>query len=175
MPPPKVPDWLLALGDFLVSIFPVLRVLFWIAIAAIIIFILYIILRRISGSRWTWRRSAADSEGPADWRPEEAPARALLRDADALAAQGRFGEAAHLLLFRSIEEIDSRRPELVRPALTTRDIAAAPAIPSGPRSAFLAIAMLVERSLFGGRDLAEPDWRQCRAAYEQFAFAEAWR
>ena len=35
--------------------------------------------------------------------------------------------------------------------------------------------MLVERSLFARRPLAEGDWRDCRAAYEDFAFAEGWR
>jgi hypothetical protein len=34
--------------------------------------------------------------------------------------------------------------------------------------------MLVERSLFGGMQLASGDWQSCRAAYEEFAFAEAW-
>ena len=35
--------------------------------------------------------------------------------------------------------------------------------------------MLVERSLFAQRPLGESDWRDCRAAYEEFAFAEGWR
>ena len=78
-------------------------------------------------------------------------------------------------MFRSIEDIDSRRPALVRPALTSRDIAALPAIPSRPRGAFARIAMTVERSLFGRRPLGPEDWRDCRSAYEEFAFAEAWR
>ena len=34
--------------------------------------------------------------------------------------------------------------------------------------------MLVERSLFARRALAADDWRDCRAAYEEFAFAESW-
>ncbi|HYN46868.1 MAG TPA: DUF4129 domain-containing protein, partial [Allosphingosinicella sp.] len=63
----------------------------------------------------------------------------------------------------------------VRPALTSRDIAALPALPERPRSAFARIAMLVERSLFAARPLAADDWRDCRSAYEEFAFAEGWR
>ncbi|HEV2867298.1 MAG TPA: hypothetical protein VGX37_12385, partial [Allosphingosinicella sp.] len=142
------------------------------AIAAIVLLIVYLIVRRLSGASWPWRRKGADAEE--SWRPEEAPARALLSEADALASRGLFSEAAHLLLFRSIEDIDSRRPALVRPALTSRDIAALPAIPERPRGAFSRIAMMVERSLFARRPLAEPDWRECRAAYEEFAFAEGW-
>ena len=35
--------------------------------------------------------------------------------------------------------------------------------------------MLVERSLFARPPLGADDWRDCRAAYEEFAFAEGWR
>ena len=173
--PPEVPEWLRWLGDFLVDIFPALKILFWIGVAAAVLLVLYMIVRRLSGAGWPWRKKPEEAAAPSGWRPEEAPARALLAEADALAAAGRFSEAAHLLLFRSIEEIDSRRPDLVRPAFTSRDIAGTAAIPAGPRGAFASIVMLVEKSLFGGRALAEPDWRQCRAAYEDFAFAEGWR
>lgn len=152
-----------------------LQSLFWVAVAAIVLFLLYLIVQRLQGAEWPRRRRAGEEEAAADWRPEAGEARGLLGEADALAAEGRFSEAAHLLLFRSIEDIDSRRPDLVRPALTSRDIAALEAIPGPPRSAFRRIAMLVERSLFGARPLAAGDWRECRAAYEEFAFAEGWR
>ena len=156
---------------------PFLQAMFWVAVAAIVLFLVYLIVQRLSGAEWSWRRRRSGDEEAqaADWRPEAGEARGLLGEADALAAEGRFSEAAHLLLFRSIEDIDSRRPDLVRPALTSRDIAALEAIPGSPRSAFARIAMLVERSLFGARPLAAADWRDCRAAYEEFAFAEGWR
>jgi hypothetical protein len=168
-PPQQAPD-------FSGSV-PLLQGFFWIVVAAIVLFLLYLIAQRLSGAEWPWRRKAAEEGGAADegWRPEAGEARELLGEADALAADGRFSEAARLLLLRSIADIDSRRPELVRPALTSRDIAALDAIPGRPRSAFARIATLVERSLFAQRPLAHGDWRDCRAAYEDFAFAEGWR
>jgi hypothetical protein len=172
--PPEPPAWLRWLTEFLSGDHPVLNVLLWTLIAAAAGLILYFIVRRLAGSRWPLRRRG-DAAEEAEWRPDQAPARALLQEADALAAQGRFAEAVHLLLFRSIEDIDSRRPDLVRPALTSRDIAALDAIPGRPRGAFARIAMLVERGLFARRPLAEADWRDCRSAYEEFAFAEGWR
>lgn len=172
--PPQTPDWLRSLAEFVQGIMPVIEVLFWVALAAGVLFLLYALMMRLSGAEWPWRRRPK-ADGDESWRPAEAPARALLSEADALAAQGRYSEAAHLLLYRSIEDIDSRRPDLVRPAFTSRDIAALPALPSRPRSAFARIAMLVERSLFARRPLAETDWRDCRSAYEEFAFAEGWR
>ena len=141
---------------------------------AFVLYILYALYLRFSGSEWPWQRKPAEAPDES-WRPEEAPARQLLSEADALAARGLFSEAAHLLLFRSIEDIDQRRPELVRPALTSRDIAALPAIPDRPRGAFARIAAMVERSLFARRPLGADDWHDCRAAYEDFAFAEGWR
>jgi hypothetical protein len=169
-PPPQPPP------DFSGSV-PLLQAFFWIIVAAIVLGLLYLLARRLSGAEWPWRRRPAPDDEAAEpsWRPEAGEARELLGEADALAAEGRFSEAARLLLFRSIGDIDSRRPDLVRPALTSRDIAALEAIPGRPRSAFSAIAMLVERSLFAQRPLAEGDWRDCRAAYEDFAFAEGWR
>ena len=172
---PESPAWLRGLGEFLEAIFPVLRILFWVGVAALALYILYVVARRLSGSQWPWAKRAPEEDQEESWRPAEAPARALLREADVLAAEGRFSEAAHLLLFRSIEEIESRRPKLVRPALTSRDIAGAPELPNEPRRAFSTIVKLVERSLFGECMLGEQDWRECRTAYESFAFAGAWR
>jgi hypothetical protein len=34
---------------------------------------------------------------------------------------------------------------------------------------------LVERSLFARRPLGPDDWRDCRVAYREFAFAEGWQ
>ena len=152
---------------------PLAEALFWVVLALAAAGLLYLIVKRFAG----WRRTRPQRQPKAEpvWRIEEAPARQLLGDADALAADGRYSEAAHLLLHRSIAEIDRRRPASIRKALTSRDIAALPTLPRSPADAFCAIVAAVERSLFGGRALDAADWQDCRAAYERFAFAEAWR
>lgn len=109
------------------------------------------------------------------WRPEEKAARTLLAEADAMAEAGRYGEAAHLLLHRSLEDIAARRPRLLRPALTSREIARVSALPDAVRSAFAAMAAPVERSLFGGRTLTRDAWEAARAAYGEFALPGAWK
>jgi len=167
-PPPQPPQWV---GGSL----PFVQTFFWITIAAIVLFIVYLIVKHFSGGEFPWPRRRREEAPDESWRPEEDEARALLGDADALAAQGLYSEAARLLLHRSIEDIDDKRPDLVRPALTSRDICALSAIPERPRSAFARIAAMVERSLFAGRALVSADWMDCRAAYEEFAFAEGWR
>lgn len=104
-----------------------------------------------------------------------AKARTLLEDADKLAAAGQFAEAVHLILFRSIEDIEGKRPDLISPALTSRDIAGLEGVPERVRRTFSDIAAVVERSFFGGRAVGAEEFAACRKAYEGFAFAEAWR
>ncbi|HLL31408.1 MAG TPA: DUF4129 domain-containing protein, partial [Allosphingosinicella sp.] len=140
----------------------------------------WMVYRRIRDGEWRLprRRRAEQVEAEAEeeaWAPEAAPARSWLREADALAAQGRYAEAVHHLLFRSIEDIGRRRPRLVRPALTSRELAAAEALPVPARSLFSRIAGLVERSLFGGRAVGADDWTEARAAYADLVTPGAWR
>ncbi len=173
-PPQPPPDWLVELFRLLEAAWPVIRVMIWAALAALVLWLLYHLVMRLKDGEWRWRRRGATA-AEESWRPAEAPARQLLAEADALAAAGRYSEAARLLLHRSVEDIASRQPDLLRPALTSRDIAALPAIPAQPRGAFARITALVERGLFARIDLGEGDWRDCRAAYEEFAFAGGWR
>lgn len=109
-----------------------------------------------------------------DLRPERAHARALLEDADALAAEGRFAEAVHLLLFRSIDDIQEKRAGLIGTALTAREIGALDLLPDTVRKALSPIVSIVERSFFGGRAVDAAGWSEARQSYEAFAFGEAW-
>ncbi|PZU06600.1 DUF4129 domain-containing protein [Sphingomonas sp.] len=148
------------------------RVLLWTLLALGVAAILWLVVRQI---RWPKRREADVEEAPPEWRPDEAGARSLLEAADRLAAEGRYGEATHLLLQSSVGDIALRRPDLLRPSLTSRDIAGSAALPLGARLAFGQIARLVERNLFAGKPLAEKDWRTAREAYAGFALAGTWR
>ncbi len=121
----------------------------------------------------TRKQSPALSEIP-NLQPEEAAARALLEDADALAAAGRFAEAVHLLLFRSINEIQDRQQGRVSRALTAREIGNLSALPTRIRQALAPIIKIVERSFFGEQGVDADSWKSARASYQDFAFGEAW-
>lgn len=173
--PSPVPDWLTALLHWLNNSGPFWhygRYVLWAGLAVI-----GLLLGRLLWS-WArtrnWSRATVDANVTQPWRPAEAQARALLAEADRLAAEARFAEAAHLLLLRSVEQIAARRPEAVRPALTSRDIAKQPGLPDDIRRAFEIIAALVERSLFGGSSVDADGWTQCRRVYADAAFARAW-
>jgi hypothetical protein len=196
-PEPEPPAWLKAVGEWLnhyvfepigkalqwIGSFlpdaPYARILLWTVLAAAALALAWAVYNRLRFGEWRLKlpRLAAASDIPVEdeWVPDEAPARAWLEEADALAREGRYAEAIHHLLFRSIEDISRRRPNLVRPALTSREIGGAEAIPSRARDLFAAIARLVERSLFGGRPVGEKDWLEARGAYSDFALAGAWR
>ena len=180
--PPRVqlPHWLQVLGEWLGKIFGVLgSVLGWIFVGGLVLallIVLFFILREFVRTRWPdlFKRKPPKPPMPVDWRPEAAVARALLDDADRLAAAGAYDAAVRLILHRSIEEIEGRRPRLVKPAFTAREIGRLSDIPEAARTTFAAIAGVVEHSFFGGRAIDAAAFAACRRAYEAFAFPGAW-
>jgi hypothetical protein len=171
---PKVPDWLQALGQVFDAIAPIFPYIFYAGLVLGVVGILFSILRELIGRRFpSLRRKKPTVLTEPEWRPAPERARVLLEDADRLAAEGRYGEAAHLILYRSIEDIDGRWPNLVRPALTSRDIAAHRGLPDRARHTFGDIARVVEHHIFGGRTLSADDFASCRRAYEAFALPGA--
>ena len=175
------PDWVIAIARFIGAILkiigPFLSIIFWGGLALAVGLLLYILVRSLMGADLSLRRNKTKPTAqahPVEWRPDATRAKVLLEDADRLAAQGRFAEAAHLLLYRSIDDIHGFRPALVHPALTSRDIAELESLPGSARDAFGAIARVVERSFFGGREVDAAGFAECRKAYENFAFPQVW-
>ncbi len=194
--PPEPPAWLKTLGRWLADLFrpigrllrwltnlmpdaPYARILLWTLLAGIAAAVIWMIVARIRSGEWRLpaRRRRAGPTPDADhdeWLPDVAPARAWLREADRLAAEGRHAEAIHYLLFHSIDDIARRRPALRRPSLTSRELASAPMLPAAVRPLFARIAGLVERSLFGGRPVTDGDWQTARTAYADLALPVRW-
>jgi len=167
------------IGSFLPDA-PYARIFLWTVLALAAAAFLVMVWRRIRDGEWSLprpRRAIAADPGPEEesWAPDAAPARSWLREADELAAEGRYAEAIRHLLFRSIDDIGRRRPRLVRPALISRELARAEALPPPARSLFARIAELVERSLFGGRAVDSGDWSAARAAYADLVLPGTWR
>ena len=194
--PPELPSWLRSfldwlgkilepIGSFLAwiaSFFPTAayaRFLLWTVLALGAAALLWAIINRVQHGDWALRlprrASVRHVETEEEWSPEIAGVRSWLEEADALAREGRFADAVHHLLFRSIEDIASRRPKLVRPAITTRELASSQLIPARARELFSGIARLVERSLFGGAPVNKDDWLIAREAYSGFVLPSAWR
>lgn len=174
-PPPVTPDWLQALGRFLEWLFsPLGRLLGsgWSLIEQVML------VGTIVGGLWIawallwplWRdRRGKPQVATPEWTPPREEALALLEDADRLAAQGLYGEAAHLLLQRSIGQIAKARPDWLRPSSTAREIGMIRALPDEARVAFGTISTLVERARYALSPLGADDWSAAREAYARFA------
>jgi hypothetical protein len=168
VPPVLLLPWLSWLG-------PLLGWVFMGGLVLGLLLLVGLIVRDAMGENWSAlfeRRQRPVRKS--DWRPAPEAARALLADADRLAEAGAYGQAARLILHRSIDDIEGRRPALVRPHHTSREIARLGQLPAAAQGAFGQIAAVVERSLFGGEDLDHGGYAACRRTYEAFALPGTW-
>ena len=177
-PEPSPPEWLMtifeALGRFFEWSGPALKYALWVLAALLLLYFAYRLVPGFAAWVDRLRQRREPHEVGAIGIAEATAARARLADAEALARAGRFAEAVHLLLYRSIDDIAARRPGLVRPALTARDIAGAEGLPGTARTAFARIARAVEVSLFGGRPVDAAVWEECRQAYGALTVPQGW-
>ena len=171
--PPEPPKWIDPTVKFFKWLAPAFPWIFWGAIAIVVALIVYWLARNSDALRWGWRRKKDDTVVE-EWVVDADVGRALLGEAEALAAQGRYAEAARLLLRRSVADIGTRLPQLLKPSLTARDIASAPVLPDNARPAFSAIARVVEVSAFGTRAVTVDAWEQCRTAYARLVTPDSW-
>lgn len=102
------------------------------------------------------------------WRPSAEAAAALLEEIDALAAKGEYDEAVHLLLQRSVADLNAFRPDLVRRHFSARDISAHPLLPEDARPAFREITHWAEKSYFAAIPVGREGFEACRRAYADF-------
>ena len=142
-PPSKPPGWLEKFLEWLGELFaplgrafgsgwPVMR---WVLLALAVAAAAFLIWRLV-GPALGWRAPRRSDAGATDWVPDARGTLALLEDADRLAAEGRFDEATHLLLQRSVGQIAAARPEWLEPATTAREMAAFEPLPAEARHAF---------------------------------------
>lgn len=182
--PKEPPAWVKAIGKFFEAIGEFFRMIFepignaiglswpvlqWVLIGLAVAGVLYLVYR-LAQPLFNRPRTSEDDEEQG-WVPDRGQAIALLDEADRLASEGRFDEATHLLLHRSVSHIEAARPGLLPPASTAREISAHPGLPEAARGAFGVIATRVERSFFALRSLGAEDWHAARAAYADFALA----
>ena len=163
-------DVLGPVGEALAYAWPALRILLLVLLAAGVLTLLWVILSPYI-EEWRGRKPLVEDE----WQPDKSAARRLLEEADALAASGQYDEAAHLLLFRSIEDIERRRPDLLRPSNTSREIERFDSLPEKAREMFAVIAGQVERGIFASAPIGEAGWTASRNAYGEFALKDSWR
>jgi hypothetical protein len=166
-PPSAFQLWLgKVLGAIFKFLAPLLAIIFYLGIGALILGAVYLIGRAIYETRFA-KPAVKKAEAPEIplYQPAEAQARILLDEVDRLAAEGRYGEAVHTLLFRSIQDIDRNRPNVVRRSLTSREIGSLSVLTSEARTAFSTIAGVSELAHFGGVSVNKAGFETAREAY----------
>ena len=152
-------DWFDLLGRFLevdlTPLAPVLRVLaYGGALLSVFLLALWLARRMAQGeadAQDAERTRVVDELGP---RP--------LQDAALAAAEGRFGEAIHLLLLRTFEELLTRSGSRLWPGLTSRELVHLAPCPEGARPALAELVFAVEACSFAGKPASETDYLRCQ-------------
>lgn len=179
--PPETPQWWLDFLEWLAEVsapiaeaiadaWPVIRIVLLILLAIGALTLLWVILAPY-WEEWRGRKPKTEEH----WEPEAAAARRLLDEAESLAGEGQFDKATHLLLYRSIEDIKKRKPNLLRPSSTSREIGRFDGLPQTARAMFEIIAGQVERSVFKATPIGEEGWTRSRDAYREFALPKSWK
>lgn len=168
-PPSAFEKWL---GSVLEAIFkvlaPILEFAFYIGLGALVFGAIYLIGRAVYETRFAKPKTEKAEEPIIPlYQPAEAQARILLDEIDRLAAEGRYGEAVHTLLFRSIQDIDRNRPNVVRRSLTAREIGGLSVLTVEARTAFSTIAGVSELAHFGGVSVNKAGFETARQAYAE--------
>jgi len=145
----------------------------WVILGFIVLVIVFVIVRELAGAQPARLNrlplAAAEADPGHAATVSEQHVEAWLRDADALAREGRFGEAIHMLLLAVLGRL-SRRSRLVwTPATTAREIVAK-AGPLGEAAQGLAsLVRSSELAHFGGREAGESDFLACRESARRLA------
>jgi hypothetical protein len=92
-----------------------------------------------------------------------------LAEADALAGQGRFVEAMHVLLLFCLADIRRRLDLDFADSLTSREIVRRAKLPEDGTAALRGIVTRVELSYFGDYPASRADYDACRERYEVLA------
>ena len=111
----EAPDWLRSIFNFFEGVAPGLGTAFYVLLGILVLVAILLLARFVAAPPVASRRRAGCRDRPSAGGGRGP--RFARRGGRARRARALFSEAAHLLLFRSIEDIDSRRPELVQPGL----------------------------------------------------------
>ncbi len=160
LPHPKAPPDPATLHLPLGPVELLLRLLLWGAIAVLAFLAIAWLVRRLApGAR------DVEVAEPAAAAPVAIP----IASAEALAAEGRFGEAIHALLLETLEALS--RAARLAPSLTSREIVERVPLPPAARDALGGLVAAVEVSWFGGAEPGEAEYRGCLERFHAFADA----
>ena len=150
----------------LAPLFEVLRLLVFAGAAVgVVLGVVYVVQRLVPGAMG--EPAAEESAGDDSGALSDAP----LRDAHALAREGRFAEAIHVLLLRTLEQLLRGQGIPAAPGWTSREVLERAAYPAQARDALAGLVSAVETCTFGGRPASEDDFHLCEDRFRHLAVA----
>jgi hypothetical protein len=147
----------------------VASVLMWTVVAVGAGLLLAYAARELSGAGGTAPRPEAAAPPTRD--DQLAVVEQPLADADELAREGRFAEAIHTLLLRTLRELAARSRAALPRSLTSREILARVDLGADARLALGDLVTTTERSHFGDDEPGAADYDRCRRQFHVFAAA----
>jgi len=143
---------------------------YWVLVAAGILVALYYLAGAIPGWR---RRGAPWTEQPSGAGLGAHSAGEVALEADALAREGRYDEAVHLLLLKGLADVRRRLEEHFSDSLTSREIAGRVRLSDEGRTALQQLVRRVEWSYFGQHPVGAADYEASRRHFDDLAAALA--
>ncbi len=166
----KPPGWLEsifdAIGSFLSFLAPVLEILFYVAIVAFVVWLIYFLV-----DKFEWRRGNPEEDNAKKVRITVAPARASkpevidvpdLSDADKMAENGHYAEAVHILLIAAIDFIQRKIKGILSVSETSREILNNDNVAAEDKGEIGYLVEQVERALFAGKTVDREEYEFCR-------------
>jgi hypothetical protein len=147
------------------------QMLLWVLMALVVVLCIVWLGRELGNYDGESKPAEADDGAPDRQAPDRRVIDRPLGDAEELARRGLFGEAIHVLLLRTLQELARRLPERLPRSLTSREILARVRIPDDARSALAGLVGAVEVSHFGNLEPGEADFQHCRQHFQRFAAA----
>jgi hypothetical protein len=144
-------------------------------VAGLVLFFFANLLWDVAQGRRAFRRNPAKAAGAATVETPLAPPPAQdlpqrsLAEADALAAEGRYSEAIHLLLLIAMDRLRRELGPRLAPAMTSREVLRLAPLPGAALEPLSRMVALSEVNHFGGRSADEPDYRACRDDFLRFS------
>lgn len=141
----------------------------WVLLGAMVLVALIWVVASLSG--YQRDEKAAPEPGPALPPDLAAVVEQPLGDAEVLARAGRYGEAIHALLLRTLAELMRRLDRPLPRSLTSREILVQVRLPEAAREALVTLITVAEVSHFGGAEPGAADYERCVACFQAFASA----
>lgn len=163
-----------AVGALFAFLGPIVYWLTWIAVVVAVVLLATFLLREA----WRSLGSSSRAEPPPSPPPAEPPAPAAAAappswpEIEALAAEGAFGEAVHLVFLHLLERLRAEGRLVLRSAATGREAVHKAELPGSSREDLADLVATVERFHFAGRELVQEDWERSRRIHRKLAEGE---